>query len=179
MNFSLVLKYLMELFNKNEIPYALIGGLALNIHGIVRTTKDLDFVIAQKDILKVEDFLLTHGYKKLLRNEEVANYASDNFELGRVDFILAHRKYTKEMLENAIAFDTEISAYKVKVVKLEDLIGLKLQAYFNRKDKTDDDIKDIKNIVRNFKRNLDYGKIKEYFYFFDAQNLLNEIWKES
>lgn len=82
MNFNLVLKYLLALFNKCKVPYVLIGGLALGVHGIIRTTQDIDFIIPLSDIQKIEDFLLTHGYKKLFRSDDVASYVSDNFELG-------------------------------------------------------------------------------------------------
>ena len=176
MNFSLVLKYLLKLFNENDIPYALIGGLALDMYGIIRTTQDIDILVPLESIEKIEDFLLKRGYKKLFRNEDVANYASDNFELGRVDFILAHRKYTQHMFGNAVSFDTELSSHKLKVAQLEDLIGLKLQAHFNRKNRKTDDIKDIENIIKQFKSQLDYDKIKEYFSIFDAKNLLKKLW---
>lgn len=43
MNFRLVIKYLLELFDKNKIPYAVISGLALDLYGLVRTTIDIDF----------------------------------------------------------------------------------------------------------------------------------------
>jgi len=176
-NFNLVLKYLLELFNERKIPYVLIGGLALGIHGIIRTTQDIDFIVPLNDIQKIEDFLLTHGYKKLFRSNDVASYVSDNFELGRVDFILAHRKYTQEMLNNTVSFDTEASAYKIKVARLEDIIGLKLQAYFNRKDRKTDDIKDIENIIKQFKSKLDYATVIEYFSIFNAQDLLKKLWE--
>lgn len=177
MNFDLVLKYLIELFNKRKIPYALIGGLALGIHGIIRTTQDIDFIAPLRDIDEIESFLLTHGYKKLFRNDDVASYVSDNFELGRVDFILAHRKYTQEILNNAIPFDRETVAYKLMVAPLEDIIGLKLQAHFNRKDRKSDDIRDIENIIKQFKPKLNYEKINEYASLFNAQDLINKLWK--
>jgi len=176
-NFNLVLKYLLELFNEHKIPYVLIGGLALGMHGIVRTTQDIDFIIPLSSIQEIEDFLLTHGYKKLFRNDDVASYVSDDFELGRVDFILAHRKYTQNMLNNTIPFDTEASEHKLMVAPLEDIIGLKLQAHFNRKDRKTADIKDIENIIKQFKSKLDYEKIKEYASIFNAQDLLNNLWK--
>ena len=177
MNFGLVLKYLLGLFDKNSISYVLIGGLALDVHGIIRTTQDIDFIVPLGDIQKIEDFLLAHGYKKLFRNDDVANYASDNFELGRIDFLLAHRKYTQSMLKNAISFETDLSAHKLRVARLEDLIGLKLQAYFNRKNRKADDIKDIENIINRFRPKLDYSRVKEYFSVFNAQDLLKKLWK--
>jgi len=178
LNFNLVLKYLLRFFNENKIPYILIGGFALDIHGIIRTTQDIDFIVPLEDIQKIENYLLLRGYEKLFRNDDVANYASESFELGRVDFILAHRKYTKNMLRNAVSFDTKLSSQKLKVARLEDLIGLKLQAHFNRKDRKIDDIRDIENIIKQFKSKLDYDRIKEYFSVFDAQDLLKRLWKE-
>ncbi len=177
MNFNLILKYLLELFNKNNIPYALIGGLAMDMHGVIRTTQDVDFLVPLEDIEKIEEYLLSRGYKKLLRNNNVANYASDNFELGRVDFLLAHRKYAKEMLKDAVSFELKSSPYKLKVARLEDLIGLKVQAHFNSKERKTDDIKDIENIIKQFGPKLNYDKVKEYFSVFNAQDLLDKLWR--
>jgi len=176
-NFHLVLKYLLGLFREHKIPYALIGGLALGMHGIIRATQDIDFIIPLEDIRKVEDFLLGHGYQKLYRSDEVASYVSDNFELGRIDFILAHRKYAKAMINNAVTINMEDGREKVNVASLEDLIGLKLQAYYNRKDRKTDDIKDIENIIGQSKSKLDYDKVREYFSIFNAMDMLNKMWK--
>lgn len=81
------------------------------------------------------------------------------------------------MLNNTIPFGTEASEHKLMVASLEDLIGLKLQAYFNRKDRKTDDIKDIENVIRQFKSKLDYEKIKEYASIFNAQDLLKKLWE--
>lgn len=177
MDFSLVLKYLVKLFNEEKIPYALIGGLALDIHGIIRTTKDIDILIPVEELDKVGAFLLEHGYKQLFKTTDVASYISDNIILGRVDLILAQRKYTKEMLRNTISFKTKISQNNVNVVNLNDLIGLKIQAYFGRKERKAIDLEDIKSIIRKYKGKLNYSKIKEYFSLFGAEDLLKEIWE--
>jgi len=178
MNFSLVLKYLSDFFSSNKISYALIGGLALGLYGIVRTTQDIDVLVYSEDINKIEEFLLSHGYKKLFKSEEVASYISDNFELGRIDFLLAHRKYTEQMLKNAVVFNSESISRKIFVVGLEDLIGLKLQAHFNRQERKNIDLNDIQNIIKQFRQKLDYAKLKEYFDIFDAEDLLKKIWQE-
>lgn len=177
MDFSLVLKYLIELFNKERIPYALIGGLALDIHGIVRTTKDIDILIPLEELDKVNTFLLGHGYKQLFKTTDVASYISDNLILGRVDLVLAQRRYTKEMLKNTISFKTKISRNNINVVNLNDLIGLKIQAYFGRKERKIIDLEDIKSIIKKYRDRLDYNKIKEYFSIFEAEDLLKEIWE--
>ena len=40
------LRDLIQLFGEMEIPYALMGGMAVSVHGIPRPTHDLDFTIA-------------------------------------------------------------------------------------------------------------------------------------
>ena len=40
------LRDLIRLFDEMEIPYALIGGMAVSVHGIPRPTHDLDFTIS-------------------------------------------------------------------------------------------------------------------------------------
>jgi len=44
MDFDKFLALLAE-FKKWDVEYVLVGGVALNIHGIVRTTEDIDFFI--------------------------------------------------------------------------------------------------------------------------------------
>ena len=44
--FSLLVKE----FEKNSIDYALCGGLAVSVHGFVRATVDIDFVVLIEEI---------------------------------------------------------------------------------------------------------------------------------
>ena len=60
---------------------------------------------------------------------------------------------------------------------MEDLIGLKVQAHFNSKERKTDDIKDIENIIKQFGPKLNYDKVKEYFSVFNAQDLLDKLWR--
>ncbi|OGQ53835.1 MAG: hypothetical protein A3J24_03180 [Deltaproteobacteria bacterium RIFCSPLOWO2_02_FULL_53_8] len=44
-------------FNENEIKYIVVGGLAVNLHGIPRMTYDLDILLDLDDDANVERFL--------------------------------------------------------------------------------------------------------------------------
>jgi hypothetical protein len=44
------LTQVVETFIKNNVPYALCGGLALAVHGHPRATKDLDFLVPPEHI---------------------------------------------------------------------------------------------------------------------------------
>ena len=52
-------------FEKNNIPYAIIGGFAVGALGIPRSTIDLDFLVSSETLHKVEAIMLSLGYKKV------------------------------------------------------------------------------------------------------------------
>jgi hypothetical protein len=44
------LRLLVNEFNKNDIDFALCGGLAVAAHGLVRATQDIDFLIREESL---------------------------------------------------------------------------------------------------------------------------------
>ncbi len=50
--------------NKKGIKYVVIGGIALNLHGVPRATADLDIAVAieEKNLLKIVDVFKMMGY---------------------------------------------------------------------------------------------------------------------
>ncbi len=52
-------------FNKRKIKYLIVGGLAVNLHGIPRLTQDLDLLVEMKpsNLSKLVRSLLSLGYK--------------------------------------------------------------------------------------------------------------------
>ena len=55
----------LTMFARNGIEPALIGGLAVVAHQVVRATKDVDFLVAAEAADKVHDALLDLGYQCL------------------------------------------------------------------------------------------------------------------
>src|SRR5689334_13924081 len=49
-----------------EIPYAVIGGMALNIHGYERATIDVDAIVTAEGLRKLHDSAIDGGYAPLL-----------------------------------------------------------------------------------------------------------------
>ena len=66
-----------RLLNKQHAKYLVVGGFALNLHGLIRATKDVDLLIPRDEInaRKVLSALvhLTFGISKELDPKEVAN----------------------------------------------------------------------------------------------------------
>lgn len=54
MDFEKVFQIVVNDFNKEDVAYALIGGFAVGVWGIMRATTDLDFIILLKDSPKIE-----------------------------------------------------------------------------------------------------------------------------
>jgi hypothetical protein len=76
---------------------------------------------------------------------------------AEIDFLLARRPISRAMIESAFYS----SNLKLKVVLPEDLIGLKVQAYFNVPSRKSKDLSDIQELVDRCP-DLDWEKIKFY-----------------
>ena len=57
---------------------ALIGGLALAAHQVVRATRDVDFLADADDAERLHEILLELGYRCIHRSEDAANYVRDD-----------------------------------------------------------------------------------------------------
>lgn len=59
---------IFDSFQKDEIQYLVVGGVAVNLHGVPRMTCDLDLLVQmnESNLRKVLDRLATLGYKPRL-----------------------------------------------------------------------------------------------------------------
>jgi len=178
MDFVTVFKFLAQNFQREKVDFALIGGFALYVAGITRATRDIDLLISQKDVSKVKKLMLSHGYKLLYESEDVSNYIGKNIQLGRVDFLHARRKYSQAMLQRAPFVEILKGKFKIKVLRIEDIIGLKVQSSSNDPERYHQDMSDIENLIRNNYKNLNLRLIREYFDLFDRGRELEEILRK-
>jgi len=177
MNFRKVFEFLVEDLSHEKIDFAVMGGLALQSAGIVRATRDIDLVVLSVHAPKIKKILRAKGYKLLHESEDILNFESEDRELGRVDFLLAHRKYTKEMLNRAQA-KILFEGIKIKVLRNEDIIGLKVQASSNDPSRYLQDMADIKALLQLHCASLDTDALREYFKLFNREDELDGLLKE-
>lgn len=174
MDFEKVLEILIQKFNEKNIDFALVGGFALNLLGIIRTTQDIDFLILLNKAGEADQIMKQLNYEVLYRSEECANYVSPIRAFGRVDFMYAHRKYTRAMLKNALKVKVLNNRYEMKILRAEDIIGLKMQALSNNPERYLQDMSDIERLLSEQKE-LDMSLIREYFRIFEKEKELEEI----
>lgn len=56
------LRLIVESFNRNEIEFALCGGLAVSAHGLIRATEDIDFLIRAESLERAYKAAAEIGY---------------------------------------------------------------------------------------------------------------------
>lgn len=159
----------LSMFARNGTQPALIGGLAVVAHQVVRATKDVDFLMAAEAADKVHDALLNLGYQCLYRSEDAANYVRGTEGL---DLLYAHRPLARRLLMQATERETPLG--RLRVISVEGLIGFKLQGFVNDATRTRD-LDDIRALLQIHRASLDMGELREYFGLFNKPELLNEL----
>ncbi len=153
---------------KERIPYAIIGGLAVFAYGGERTTFDVDFLVHgehRANILKISHQL---GLKVVHENQEVMQFSGS----AQIDVLFANRPLSQDMLLRV----HKIGELPYPVVRAEDLIALKIQAYKNDASREFVDKGDILTLMKNVS-NLDFDKIKQYADLFSAWSEISDLKK--
>ena len=167
----------LEDFNAQLIAcgarYALIGGMALSAHQLPRATQDIDFLLNRLDADTVHALLISLGYQCIHRSEDAANYRRG---VAAIDFIYAYRPRALALIETAQT--RKIGAQSLKVVTVEGLIGLKLQALTNDPRRVQD-LLDISKLVEKHRAKLDLPQLYDYFLLFDKAALYDQLIKTS
>lgn len=159
----------LSMFAQSGTQPALIGGLAVVAHQVVRATQDVDFLVAAEAADKVHSALLNLGYQCLYRSEDAANYVRGTEGL---DLLYAHRPLARRLLAQATSRETPMG--RLHVISVEGLIGFKLQGFTNDATRTRD-LDDIRALMQRHRQTLDMVELREYFALFNQSELLDEL----
>lgn len=177
MNFEKVIRRLVDELEKGGVSYALIGGFAMALRGVQRGTVDLDFILMLDHLSTADGVLTGCGYVRVFRSENVSHYESTDRDWGRIDILHAFRGPSLGMLERA-EFVEVVDGVRVKVVQVEDLIGLKIQALVNNPSRADRDWMDIKMLLEasaQQRTNVDWELVADYLDIFRMNDKLSEL----
>lgn len=164
MYYELVFKTL----NKNKVKYLIAGGMAVNLHGIPRFTKDLDILIDQslenlnalaitlkklnfkpKAPVNIEAFLNPANWKRWNKEKgmRALNFYNPKNPYEEIDLLI----YTSLTYEKARKRKKSINvgSMKLNVVSLQDLIKMK-QAAGREQDRAD--IESIRKVIKARKK---------------------------
>ena len=146
----------IEALNRSGVPYVIVGGVAVVMHGVDRLTADLDVVI-DLDPLKLRPALATLGdlgyrprapvpltdfadadKRKLwaeTKNMQVFSLWDPKNELPVLDLFIDYPVDFSQLLANSVAID--LGGLDTRIASTEDLIDMK------RKAGRDKDFQDI------------------------------------
>ena len=140
-------KIIFKELNELDIDYLVVGGLAVNFHGVPRMTYDVDLMILleSNNILKLVTKLTQWGYKPKVpvdplniadeskRNSwihdkgmKALNFFSDTLPIGEIDIVIDSPIPYVALKKRAVKI--QIQELIIPVVSIHDLIELKIQA---------------------------------------------------
>jgi hypothetical protein len=171
-DFAKTLEMLLYFFTRNGLDYALIGGFALNAYGRARQTDDIDFLLRDRDSGKTIDFLESIGYQTLNRTEAFSNHQHPLSGFSRIDFLYVNGDTADTIFREVREFPI-LTDLRVRVVKPEHLIALKLFSISSNPERTALDREDLIHLVRQ--EGLDREEIRKYFLKYSTLDLLKEL----
>lgn len=177
MNFEVVIRQVVGSLEAQGVRYALIGGFAMALRGIQRATMDLDFILMLEDMGRADAILTGCGYKRIFQSENVSHYTAEDGAFGRIDILHAFRGPTLGMIKRADSMRV-FDELSIKVVQVEDIIGLKVQAAVNDTSRARGDWADIHLIIRaasEMGSTVDWDLIAEYLGIFNLGTKLTEL----
>ncbi len=124
----------IDLLASEEIPYALIGGLAASLRGEPRVTADVDLVIGTdiKGALHLLQVLEQSSFAPLFAGvEEVVSQAFilpllHRMTMVKVDLAIGLSGFEKQLIERAMPIN--LAGQSVRLATAEDLLVMKLLA---------------------------------------------------
>lgn len=131
----------------------MVACLYLASYGSTRATIDLNLLIQEDDKKKLRAIFKKNGFTLIFESTEVLQFTGT----GYVDVKLARRPIFRQILQNATLGGPE----NIRFAQAEDLIGLKIQAYFNDRTCEFQDKADIQYLIENVP-DLHWNIIKTY-----------------
>ena len=125
----------IDMLNRQHVPYAIIGAFAASFYGVVRASLDVDAVISlrpgQAELTMLTDELHQAGLKTTYRTGDVRDpigavlNVEDAFR-NRVDLLMNIQGMTETVFSRIV--ETEFMSTRIRVIGLEDFVAMKVFA---------------------------------------------------
>ncbi|MDI6752183.1 MAG: hypothetical protein QME07_04915 [bacterium] len=119
-------------FHREKIKYLVVGGLAVNLHGVPRVTYDIDIIIStdRDNILKLNKTLKNLGYVPRLpvnpddmANEKILKDWTENRNMKAFSFY--HKKESRKVVDIVLVHPLDFTeTWKHSIIKKVDDIEI-------------------------------------------------------
>ncbi len=174
MEYPTVFDLIATEFKKAGIDYILIGGFAVNAYKYGRSTKDIDFMIAEEDGPKASEILQRAGFKEFHKNENFLRFDGGQRYGWIVDLVFTNRQTLSQLIEHGGT--AQIVGQTIPVPSIEHLIAMKLHAIKQQPEKRrSKDLLDIAQLIEINKIDFKNPKFREFFLKFGTPELYKQI----
>ena len=173
MKYPNVFHMIADIFNKEKTTCVLIGGFAVNFHGVQRSTMDVDFLTTKEDFDAALGLLEKEGYKKFFENENFAQFENNKEYISHLDIMFVDQDVLKKIVKEGK--QVNIASQDFKVPSLFHLIALKLHAIKFDKKREYKDLMDIVDLIRNNKVDIRSAEFKNLCLKFGTEELYSRI----
>ena len=112
---------------QHDIPYVVVGAMAVNVHGHERTTKDVDICLDERGWEKLQDELIGTRYERVPKRAR--RFRDPRYETT-FDVLIAGRVAGRASKQQAVKFPDPVREAEVhgdvRTISLARLIELKL-----------------------------------------------------
>ncbi|MBF0557857.1 MAG: hypothetical protein HQL08_03650 [Nitrospirae bacterium] len=159
MEFKKILTALLLEMDRLNVPYAIVGAVAMGFWGVRRDTMDIDFLARSIDREKITAVMKGLGYDHTVSSTFADQFVHLIRDMGSVDFL--YTKKEKGIIESSRIL-MGLDGKAIHVALPEDIIGMKLESIRNNPKREMKDWADIQSIVEVLADDLDWEKIKDY-----------------
>lgn len=130
------------------IDYAIIGGMALALHGFIRPTEDVDLLLTREGLEKFHATVVGLGYVPLFPG---ARKHFRDTETGVKVEVITTGEYPGDGKPKPVAFptpkDVVVELANFRVVRIESLIELKLASGLTAEHRKLRDLADVQQLI--------------------------------
>jgi hypothetical protein len=151
------LQNLARNLTREGIDYTIIGGMALVMHGYVRTTQDVDLLMSAEGLKTFQQLLVGRGFVPTFPG------ATRRFRDASTDVvveILIAGEYPGDGKPKPVCFPNPATAFierdGIRVIPLSQLIELKLASGLTASDRLKD-LADVQELIRTLNLTADFA----------------------
>lgn len=172
MNFGTVLGVVSTFLDDHGYRHAVIGGVALAVYGLPRTTLDIDLAVeapAQDELIA---FLEARGYETLNRSAGYSNHRHSDPEWGQLDFVYVKGETSDKLFLECRRLPGP-GGREVPVPRPEHVAALKVLAMKNDPARVFQDMADIRFLLTL--PGVDRRAVRDYFERHGFEDRFNEL----
>ena len=148
-----MLSIISENLSQEQIPFCLIGAMALGVYGLPRYTSDIDLMTEAVCWPKIAPLMERLGYECYQKTDFFAQFDSEMGIYGKVDFMFVTTQEGRDIINRSVSIEDETFG-KIPVIQPSDYVILKLMAMANNPDRITQDEADLSRLFDMLKKKL-------------------------